>query len=115
LRIFYFLWDDPLFGPYPSNADELADPEFIELRRTVRLLSLELLYVEQAKLKRQIDNYREAVAREIWTWQQLSELVPFEAKEKIAVERRINMMDPDFSFSKSVFFDEGSGPLESAV
>jgi hypothetical protein len=104
--IFYFLWDDPLFGYLSGNAkDYVDDPEFIELHRKVRLSALQLLYRQiemlQQQLAREKELHRENVAREVWTSTQLFNILevtnPREALQ-VLVDRDVNEMDPDFSW-----------------
>jgi hypothetical protein len=105
--IFYFLWDDPLFTYASSISEwELKDPELIELRRTLRLTALETLYIRIANLKRQLASekqfHREAQAREVWTINQLLKELPQEKAEPILINRKVNDMDPDFSFEEAI-------------
>jgi hypothetical protein len=101
LRVFCFLWDDPLFNPGAESAKEfLEDPEFVAFRRTERLLALEVLYLQMAALERSKKAWKETAARHFWTTHQLIERahIPLEVLEAIKIEQEVNQMDPDFSF-----------------
>jgi hypothetical protein len=105
--LFYFLWDDPLFTNSSSIEEwELKDPEFIELRRQARLLALETLYIRihtlQRQLAREKEFHQEAEAREVWTINQFLKDVPPEQAQAILIDRKVNDMDPDFSFVKAI-------------
>jgi len=106
--IFYFLWDDPLFCelPFGVQDDELKDPEFIGLRRTIRLLALQNLYLEIRRLNqilaRAYEARKEADAREVWTINQFLKHVPAEIADQILIDRKVNEMDADFSFLKTL-------------
>jgi hypothetical protein len=106
-EIFYFLWDDPLFTHFSSIEEwELKDPEFIELRRQVRLLALEALYRKiemlQQELAQEKQFHREAQAREVWTINQFLKQIPSDRAEPILINRKVNDMDPDFSFERAL-------------
>jgi hypothetical protein len=45
---------------------------------------------------------REARACQVWVMKQFLPHVPSEVSEQVWIERRVNMMDPDFSFQKAV-------------
>src|SRR5438128_9035058 len=105
--IFYFLWDDPLFTSASSIEEwELKDPEFIELRRETRLLALEALYRKiemlQHDLAQEKQFHQEAQAREVWTINQFLKTLPREQAEPILINRKVNDMDPDFSFEAAL-------------
>jgi hypothetical protein len=108
-KVFYFLWGDPLFSESIQHLATYIDDELIQLRREEILEAVDGWFQIQAAQAKRIEELNEDVAREIWTWKQLLEHVPQEIKEKIGIERRINMMDPDFSFSKVVFPDRKPG------
>ncbi len=107
---FCFLWDDPLFNveaPDPWLGDDLGDAEFLTYRRRVRLQALENLYVQIHNLKQAVALrekwIKEAEAREVWTINQLLPLVQnFEAAERVLINRKVNDIDPDFSFCDAV-------------
>jgi hypothetical protein len=101
------LWDDPLFTSQSSIDDwELKDPEFVDLRRRLRLKALHSLYIKIDRLEAEIarrDEWRqEADAREIWAVRQLLSHVPAEIGERLLVDLQVNDMDPDFSFCKAI-------------
>src|SRR5437763_17080152 len=101
--IFYFLCDDPLFTNASSIEEwELRDPEFIQLRREIRLLALEALYRKIEMLQHDLAQgkqfHREAQAREVWTINQFLKQIPSDFAEPILIDRKVNDMDPDFSF-----------------
>jgi len=101
LRVFCFLWDDPLFNPGADRAKlYFDDPEFIALRREERLLALEVLYIKLADAEKSAADWREAAGRHFWVLTKLRERVeiPREILESINVDQQVNMMDPDFSF-----------------
>jgi hypothetical protein len=105
--IFYFLWDDPLFTNLSSIEEwELKDPQFIELRRTMRLELLDWLYqkieILQQQLAREKAYRREAEAREFWIAKQFLKLVPPDEAQRILIDRKVNIMDPDFSFEAAL-------------
>jgi hypothetical protein len=75
------------------------------MRRDAILTALDLLYITIAKQKTWKRNWHEDVAREVWTWKQLLLHVSPEVAEGIMVERKVNMMDPDFSFRKAIAKD----------
>lgn len=54
-------------------------------------------------------------AAEIWTVEQLIPHVPPQTVERILIERRVNEMDSDFSFSKAVFGDDAKNALLPAL
>ena len=104
--IFYFLWDDPLFT-YASSIEEweLKDPEFIQLRREIRLLALEALYRKiemlQHDLAQEKQFHREAQAREVWTINQfLNALTREEAAREIQLA--LEVPAPEFSSASTV-------------
>jgi hypothetical protein len=104
--IFYFLWDDPLFTYY-SSIDEsyLKDPEFIKVRREITLLALEALYRKIEMLQHDLAQeqfHREAQAREVWTINQFLKVLPRELAQPILINRKVNDMDPDFSFEAAL-------------
>lgn len=106
-EFFYFLWDDPLFcDQLGSPKDYVEDTEFIEMRRQLRLLALEALYRKIETLKRKLDQekqfHREAQAREVWTINQFLTQVRSDRASSILIDRKVNDMDPDFSFEKAV-------------
>jgi hypothetical protein len=105
--IFYFLWDDPLFTNIVGDPkDYVNDPDFIELRRTMRLELLDWLYAKIEILQQQLARekaYRlEAEARELWTAKQFLKVVPPDEAQRILIDRRVNNMDPDFSFEAAL-------------
>lgn len=108
--IFYFLWDDPLFTNASSIEEwELKDPEFIELRRKLRLTHLDWLYAKikilEQRLIREKELHRKDVAREFWTSTRLLNILEVtNPKEvlQILIDRKVNEMDPDFSFEKAI-------------
>jgi hypothetical protein len=105
--IFYFLWDDPLFSDGIGNPkDYVSDPEFIELHREMRLLALDALYrkveMVQQELAQEKQFHREAQAREVWTINQFLKLMPSDHAETILINRKVNDMDPDFSFEQAL-------------
>lgn len=105
--IFYFLWDDPLFTNASSIDEwELKDPESIELRREIRLLTIEALYRKiemlQHDLAQEKQFHREAQAREVWTINQFLRVLPHEEAEPVLINRKVNDMDPDFSFEAAL-------------
>ena len=105
--IFYFLWDDPLFTNASSIDEwELKDPEFIELRRETRLLAIEALCrkieILQHDLAQEKQFHREGQCREVWTINQFLKALPREEAEPILINRKVNDMDPDFSFEAAL-------------
>lgn len=104
---FCFLWDDPLFNN-DAVLDHvyLRDEEFLELRRRARLNALEVVYMRIAELERALarekQHHTEAQAREVWTMNKFLEHVPEEAVEGILIDRKVNDMDPDFSFINAI-------------
>ena len=107
-EFFYFLWDDPLFTSRIGNSKDyiISDPEFVELRRKLRLTELETLYLRIKTLERKLDRekqyHREAQAREAWTIDRfLGHVLPQQA-EAILIDRQVNDIDPDFSFEKAI-------------
>lgn len=111
-EIFYYLWDDPLFNEEMQCATPAfrSHPEFIDLNRKTRLLGLQNLYRTISTLKRELERekqwHREAQAREIWTINQFLKHVSAEQAEAILIDRKINDMDPDFSFVKAITCSE---------
>ena len=106
-EFFYFLWDDPLFTNASSIDEwELKDPEFIELRRETRLLAIEALYrkieILQHDLAQEKQFHREGQCREVWTINQFLKALPREEAEPILINRKVNDMDPDFSFEAAL-------------
>src|SRR5216683_2499414 len=98
-EFFYFLWDDPLFTKWVGDPKNyVSDPQFIEMRREVRLLALENLYRKiemlQHDLKREKAFLREAEAREVWTINELLNVVSPDEAERILINRKVNNMDP---------------------
>jgi hypothetical protein len=108
-RIFYFLWDDPLFNP-TAEADKelLEDPESIELRRTLRLLTLELLYIQIQTLEKERAALKEGAAQMGWVCTQLLKRllehgVPAEVGRQVLMDARvIKHIDPEFNFAKAI-------------
>lgn len=104
--IFYFLWDDPLFTDQVGDPkDYVDDPDFIELRREIRLSLLDLLYTKISRLEKQLEQlerWKKLSYLETWTWMQLLPHVPPEIRRRVHVERTVNRMDPDFSFEREV-------------
>ena len=117
MRIFYFLWDDPLFNP--TEAAEFLDPDLtppdllIEARRKSYLDTLNTLFAAIADKDRTIDKFatelnrtkeklREALACQVWLMKQFLPHTGPEVAEHIWIERRVNIMDPDFSFRKAI-------------
>jgi len=107
-EIFYYLWDDPVF-----NEDMIAatptlrsHSEFIELHRHVRLRAVEALYRQLKTLERELQRekrfHREAQAREVWTINRFLTQVSSEQSEAILIDRKVNDMDPDFSFEQAI-------------
>lgn len=108
-EFFYFLWDDPLFSNsdlFGNSRDYVDDPAFIGLRRQMRLLALETIYIKIESLQRALAQekqfHREAQAREVWTINQFLKQIPPELAESILIDRKVNGMDPDFSFEKAL-------------
>lgn len=107
-EIFYYLWDDPVFNEDMRFATGAlrSDPEFIDLQRKLRLLALEALYRKIKTLQTQLDQekqfLREAEAREVWTINRFLKHVSYEQGETILIDRKVNDMDPDFSFEKAI-------------
>lgn len=106
-EIFYFLWDDPLFTNLAGDPkDYIDDPDFIELRRTMRLELLEWLYTKIEILQHQLTQekqfHREAQAREVWTINEFLKVVPRDEAEPILINRKVNDIDPDFSFEAAL-------------
>lgn len=106
-EFFYFLWDDPLFSDGIADPkDYVSDPEFIEIRRQMRLLTLEMLYrkieMVQHALAQEKQFHREAQAREVWTINQFLKQIPSDQAEPILINRKVNDMDPDFSFERAL-------------
>ena len=108
-EFFYFLWDDPLFLDETLTGDPkeyVDDPEFIVLRRQMRLLALERLYIKIQNLEADLDRekafHREAQAREAWTVIQFLKHVSSETAENVLIERKVNDMDRDFSFEQAI-------------
>lgn len=103
---FCFLWDDPVFNPAADLAAEmlLTDPvpQYIKLHREVRLLALEKLYSEVARLKQELAAMNEVTGRAVWTWKQLIDHVPADVRERVLIEGQVNAMDPDFSFCRAI-------------
>jgi hypothetical protein len=66
------------------------------------LISLERLYIKIETLRRQLEYAKEAHAKEIWTWQQYWPHTSHEVRKQIHVERKVNELDPDFSFQDAV-------------
>ncbi len=104
--IFYFLWGDPLFSHSLRRLESFVDDDLIAKRREAVLVQLELLYLEIQNLNRRIASLerwqREGDAREVWTINQLLLHVPAETAERILVDRKVNDMDPDFSFCEAL-------------
>jgi hypothetical protein len=108
-EFFYFLWDDPLFLDSTITGDpkqHVDDPEFIVLRREMRLLALERLYIKietlSSELRSEKQLHREAQAREVWTINQFSKHVPADTAEQILIDRKVLGMDRDFSFERAI-------------
>lgn len=66
-------------------------------------MHLEMLYQFQSALEAKVRELKEARAMEAWTWQQMLARVPPEIAEQILIDRKVNEMDPDFSFYKTLF------------
>ena len=49
-----------------------------------------------------MERAKEAQAKEIWTWQQLWPYVDLHIKKRVQMERKVNEIDPDFSFQAAV-------------
>jgi hypothetical protein len=115
--IFYFLWDDPLFNP--GEAEEYLsagtrNPDWlIQARREKQLSTLEMLFAavtdredQIAKLNDAVENLkavlREVRASQLWILARFLPHVRRDVAERIWIDRRINMMDPDFSFQKAI-------------
>ena len=106
-EFFYFLWDDPLFTNEAGDPkDYVSDPEFISLRRELRLSALEALYrkieMVQHELAQEKQFHREAQAREVWTINEFVKQTPSDLAEPILINRKVNDMDPDFSFERAL-------------
>jgi hypothetical protein len=49
-----------------------------------------------------VESAKEAQAKEIWTWQQLWPYVGLDIMKRVQIERKVNELDPDFSFQAAV-------------
>lgn len=67
------------------------------------LATLDAHYQVEAALEAKLRQQKEARAMEAWTWQQMLPHVPPEIAEQILIDRKINEMDADFSFYKTLF------------
>jgi hypothetical protein len=106
-EIFYYLWDDLVFNEDMISATPAlrSHPEFIDLHRHARLRALQGLYRQLKTLERQLERekqfHREAQAREVWTINRFLTHVSSEQAEAILIDRKVNNMDPDFSFENA--------------
>jgi hypothetical protein len=64
---------------------------------------LNLIFLQDQKLREATDLYRKAWAETRWMLEQLLPHIPDEIKERIQVEYEVNMMDPDFCFYQATF------------
>ena len=103
-EIFYFLWGDSLFTPRPSNPNYIDpdDDELLALKRQYVLLFIDTQYQIRAASEKLVDRLREDLARELWTINQLLKYVAPEVSRRILIDRKVNDMDPDFSFRATV-------------
>jgi hypothetical protein len=112
--IFYFLSDDSLFNEDMRSATPAlrSNSEFIELTRDLRLLALQDLFRTISTLKRELERekqwHREAQAREVWTINQFLKHVSPEQGQAVLIDRKVNDMDPDFSFVKAITCSEAA-------
>lgn len=102
-----FFWYDSFFNDKFDPSD-LEDEELMVLHRRIILKQLELIFLQmedlRAQMNRKVDYLWEQWSKEVWTVVRLVD-VAWQADpkgaEKIDIDRKVNEMDPDFSFRKA--------------
>jgi len=96
-----------MFGKDPDLYPP-TDPEMVESKRALILTAFNTMGKQIVELRRKAQFYQELAACEVWTSLELAkafrgskDAVP--TIEKVMIDRRVNQMDKDFSFSKAVY------------
>jgi hypothetical protein len=105
-----FLVHDPLFQEDQIDAIIFppTDPDLVEAKRTEVLVTLNRLGTQIKNLRERLDFYKEFAACGEWTVLECAKLLRQQGStaaglEQIMIDRKVNQMDPDFSFSKDIW------------
>ena len=89
-----------MFGPGPGKVGYIHtdNEKLLTVRRQFVLEVLDLVYRQKQTLERQFKETEEQLAQEHWMVTQLMNQAPEEIQAQVIMDRRVNLMDPDFSF-----------------
>ncbi|HET9713270.1 MAG TPA: hypothetical protein VFP64_15355 [Pyrinomonadaceae bacterium] len=109
MGIFYFLWGDWLFADQPAQQQLPRTIEQRDLRRDVVLRSIgdyndrcSKLFSDIRILRASLTETETLCFKALWEILQLRRHVPEEILEQIRVDKKVNELDPDFSFEHAV-------------
>jgi hypothetical protein len=105
----HFLWGDWLFADSPVLEQLPTTIEDRDFRRDVVLRSI-ATYNEQCQqliatnktLRESVTGIERLFLKAVWELLQLRRLAPEQTLDRITAERKVNEIDPDFSFEQAV-------------
>jgi hypothetical protein len=96
-----------MFGNDPELYPP-TDPDMVESKRLLILTAFNTLGKQVFEFRKKAQFYQEVAACEVWTSLELTKA--FRQREdavaiieKVMIDRKVNQMDPDFSFSKAIY------------
>src|ERR1039457_3690161 len=96
-----------MFGNDPELYPP-TDPDMVESKRLLSLTAFNTLGKQVFEFRKKAQFYQEVAPCEVWTSLELTKA--FRQREdavaiieKVMIDRKVNQMDPDFSFSKAIY------------